>query len=238
MHNLLKKVKELLGKAKPIFKKLAKLLEPIANYVKKNDEIFRPIFVLTAICVIIAAALSLTNSLTAARIEQINLKNKNAEMAALLPAENYEEAVVMFETADPSFSIYEAKTGKEVLGYIITSSSKGYGGEIVIMTAFNPDKSIKGISILNADNETPGLGQNVTTDAFTSQFKGVSEKLTIVKTAPDNIAGEIKAVTGATISSKGAVNAVNLAKEYLEGYLTISENKQTQNENGGATIEE
>lgn len=230
--------------------KIAVIFNPIKNFFKKNNDIFKPIVTLTAICLIVATALSLTNSLTAAKIEQMNIQNKNAEMAALIPAENYEQAVIMWETADPHLSLFNAKNGEEVIGYIVTTSAKGYGGEIVIMTAFNTDKSVKGISILNADNETPGLGQKVTTPEFYSQFIGLNTEATVVKNSADNSAGEIKALTGATISSKGAVKAVNEAREHLESYLKISETsidaaetvkeqpEETLNENGGASIEE
>lgn len=250
MHSLLEKiqvilVRNIIKKIIPALSKIGVILKPIKNLIKKYNDVIKPAFVLTIICLIVSAALSLTNSLTANRIEQMNLQNKNAEMAALLPAENYEEDVIMWETADPSLSIYKAKNGEEVLGYIITSSAKGYGGEIVIMTAFNPDKTVKGISILNAEDETPGLGQNVTKVEFYSQFNGLNTEAQVVKNSADNTAGEIKAVTGATISSKGVVKAVNSAREQLESYLKISEAnskadiqaEQTQNENGGATIE-
>ena len=94
-------------------------------------------------------------------------------------------------------------------------------------------KVIKAVSILSADNETPGLGQNVTTEAFTSQFKGTLNEMVVVKTTPDNMAGEIKAVTGATISSKGTVKAINAARIAIEEYLTQS----SDNSIGGGTNE-
>ncbi len=240
MRNILEKIKELfkkissaLLKIKPIFEKIAKFLEPVTSFVKKNDEVFRPIFVLTVICIIISSALSLTNSLTVDRIAAINLENKNKEMSALLPADNYLEVHFKSETVknDTNFSIYKALNGEELEGYIVTTSAKGYGGEIVVMTAFDNANIIKAISILNADNETPGLGQNVKTEEFTSQFKGVIGKAEVVKTAPDKSSGEIKAVTGATISSKGTVNAVNIAKATLQEFQSLPSN---QNNGGGA----
>lgn len=241
MHKIAETFKSILEKLKPLGEKTAKFFSPITAFIKKNNEIFKPIFVLTAICLIIAAALSLTNSLTAHRIEQMNEQNKKAEMEALIPAEKYEEKVILWEVADPHFSLSEAKNGEELSGYIITSSAKGYGGEIVIMTAFNPDKSVKAISVLNADDETPGLGQNITRKDFLSRFANLDKPATIVKNKADVAAGEIEAWTGATISSKGAVTAVNSAREYLESYLKISEvnsnaeaqPEQTTDANGG-----
>lgn len=221
-------------KLRPVGQIIAKLLSPITAVIKKHNEILNPIFVLTVICLIVAAALSLTNSLTANRIERINLQNKNTEMAALIPAEKYEEMVVLWEVADPHLSLYKAKNGEEIAGYIVTSSARGYGGEIVVMTAFNPDKSVKAISILNADNETPGLGQNITRQDFLSRFITLNSAATVVKDKADVAAGEIEAWTGATISSKGTVTAVNSAREYLETYLKL---RRFENDNSSTAVE-
>lgn len=254
MHKLLEKInlafiRNIIRKLVPLFAKLGLIFKPFKAFIKKHNDILNPVIVLTSICLIVSAALSLTNSLTANRIEQMNLQNKKAEMAALLPAENYSEGLVMWESADPNLSIYEAKTGENVTGYIITTTAKGYGGEIIVMTAFNPDKTVKGISILNAEDETPGLGQNITRLEFYSQFNGLNTEALVVKDSADNTAGEIKAVTGATISSKGVVKAVNLAREELNAYLTVEATKndgevtndeplETPVDNGGGEVEE
>ena len=241
MHNLLKTLN--FAVLRNILKKLPLLINPVKASIKKYYDIINPIVVLTAICLIVAAALSLTNSLTEHRIATINAQNRKSQMAALIPADSYNEGVVMWESADPNLSIYEAKTGEETTGYIITTTAKGYSGEIVVMTAFNPDKSLKGISILNADNETPGLGQNITKPDFYSQFSGLNTNAQVVKNSADNSAGEIKAVTGATVSSKGVVNAVNSAREELNAYLIVesvgnTENETVSEENGGGQVEE
>ncbi len=251
MPNLLKTfnfavIRNIFRKCIPLLSKIGVIFKPFKAFFKKHHDIVNPICVLTAICLIVAAALSLTNSLTASRIAAINLENKNKEMAALIPAESYNEGLIMWETADPNLSIYEAKTGEEISGYIITTTAKGYGGEIIVMTAFNTDKSVKGISILNADEETPGLGQNITKPDFYSQFASLKTHASIVKTSADNAAGEIKAVTGATISSKGVVAAVNSAREELNAYLTVETvaeeetdtTQQVTDNNGGEQIEE
>ncbi len=260
MPNLLKTfnfaiIRNIFRKCIPLLSKIGVIFKPFKAFFKKHHDIVNPICVLTAICLIVAAALSLTNSLTASRIAAINLENKNKEMAALIPADSYGELTAQFEDIEwaqnySGTSIYEAKTGDTLTGYLVTNSAKGYGGEIVVMTAFNTDRSVKGISILNADKETPGLGQNITKPDFYSQFSGLKTHASIVKTSADNAAGEIKAVTGATISSKGTVNAVNEALAALEKYLTLTnqsvENNETEipedaiitDDNGGEQIEE
>ena len=260
MRNLLKIVnfsiiRNLIKKIIPVF---SRVLKPVKAFTKKHYEIINPIFVLTVICLIVAAALSLTNSLTAAKVEAINLQNTNNEMAALIPADSYSELTAQFEDVEwaqnySGTSIYEAKTNDTLAGYLVTNSAKGYGGEILVMTAFNPDNSVKGISILASDDETPGLGQNINTQDFCSRFSGLTTDATVVKESPDISKGEIKAITGATISSKGVVNAVNSARAALNAYLNtpgLNAEDGTPNqdepqdtttsieENGGGTVEE
>lgn len=227
MSSFLNKLKALGAKLKPALAKVSEFLSPVTRFIKKHNEILNPIFVLTAICLIIAMALSVTNSLTSARISAMNLETKNREMAALLHADSYTEQTVAGYEADRNFSFYSAITGSEVGGYIVTTSAKGYGGDIVVMTAFNTDKSVKSISILSADDETPGLGQNVNKESFYSQFAGLIGNATVVKNQADSSKGEIKAWTGATISSKAVTSAVNNARAALETYLAAPAQTET-----------
>ncbi len=213
------RIKEILQKTKPFFQKIGEILSPVKAFFKKHFDILNPIIVLTVICIVIAAALSITNSLTAARIDQISFAKQEAEKRALLSADTYVEHTVDGFENDANFAFFSAESDNKAVGYIVTTSAKGYGGDIVIMTAFLPNGEIKGISILNADNETPGLGQNITKEAFYSQFSSTADKATVVKGLPDKEKSEIAAVTGATISSRGAVKAVNTAREALNAYL-------------------
>ena len=64
------------------------------------------------------------------------------------------------------------------------------------------DGVILGVTMMD-NSETPGLGQKVTEPAFSAQFAG--------KTAEPLTIDEIDAVTGATISSRAAVSAIDLA---------------------------
>lgn len=215
-----RKIKNILEKTKPLFQKIGEFLSPLKAFYKKHFDIFNPIIVLTVICIVIAAALSFTNSMTKTKIAEMEFAKKEAEKRALLPADTYAQHTMNGFEDDANFSFFTAENGNETVGYIVTTSAKGYGGDITVMTAFLPSGEIKSISILNADNETPGLGQNVTKEDFYSQFSGTTDKTTVVKSSPDKEKSEIAAVTGATISSRGTVKAVNAAREALNAYLT------------------
>ena len=104
------------------------------------------------------------------------------------------------------------------MGYIFTTSEKGYGGEVSVMTAIDTDGNIKAVSVLDASNETPGLGQNVTKSGFYSQYSGLSGEISVVKSGADSENNEIDAVTGATISSRAVTAAVNRALQNFSEY--------------------
>jgi electron transport complex protein RnfG len=86
-------------------------------------------------------------------------------------------------------------------------SGKGYGGNIGIMVAFNIEKDeLAGIGV-TTHSETPGLGARSKTDpSFRAQFKGKSINKP-VKVRPEG--GDIDALSGATVTSKGVCSGVN-----------------------------
>lgn len=88
---------------------------------------------------------------------------------------------------------------------------KGYGGDIGVMVGVNLETDkIVGVGV-TTHSETPGVGARTKTDPdFAEQFEGLPIQDTIQVKA-DN--GQIDAVSGATISSRGVCQAVNTAGE-------------------------
>ena len=56
--------------------------------------------------------------------------------------------------------------------------------------------------------ETPGIGTNVAEPAFTNQFRGLDLPVGL-----SSQGGNVDAVSGATVSSTGAVNAIRKATD-------------------------
>ena len=81
----------------------------------------------------------------------------------------------------------------------------GYGGPVEIVVGITPDGTVGGVRIVS-QSETPGLGTEVTREAFTGQFEGRSD-LESLKVKQDG--GSIDAVTGATISSRAVTRGVS-----------------------------
>lgn len=179
-------------------------------------EIIIPTLVLLIIGVVAASLLGGTNMLTKDKIAAINDETKAKAMQTVMPdAASFGEAV---EAADNmEYSPALASDG-DVLGYAFTVSETGYGGEIQVITGVDISGNITSVTIVAADSETPGLGQNVKKDNFLSQFAGKSGELTVVKSSASSDS-EIQAVTSATISSKAVTKAVNAALAYFEENL-------------------
>ena len=105
---------------------------------------------------------------------------------------------------------------------VLESSGKGYGGDIGVIVAVNLDTDkIVGVGV-TTHSETPGVGSRAKDDpSFSAQFKELPIKDPF-KVKTDG--GQIDAVSGATISSRGVCGAVvnsgeiymRLKKEIME----------------------
>ncbi len=171
------------------------------------NKIFKPIVVLCAICIIITGALAATNGVTAPIIEAATLAAQEAARTELLPdATGFTkvEGINVENVAD----VY---TSDNNVGSVVTSSAKGYGGSMTVMVAFNTDGTIKQIKVTE-QAETQGLGTKVTTDAsYWTRYEGLEAK-------PLTLGTDVDALTGATISSRALISAVNAA---IDGFNAI-----------------
>lgn len=156
---------------------------------------------LFAICAVCAVLLGLTNMATKDRIAQVAAEKKEAAMAAVLPAEGYEQ--VAYTGTDAT--ILEAyKAGSA--GWVIQVAPSGsFGGGLKIMVGVNSDLTVSGVEIVES-SETSGLGANAKKPAFREQFTGKSGEVKVTKDG-----GEIDALTGATITSRAVSAGVTSA---------------------------
>lgn len=102
------------------------------------------------------------------------------------------------------FFVGEFNGKKDVVAF--ETYGKGFGGDIGVITAVNTDTDkIVGVAV-TTHSETPGVGSRTKTNPeFGAQFKGqpITE---VFKVKADG--GQIDAVSGATISSRGVTAAV------------------------------
>lgn len=172
------------------------------------NKIFKPIVVLVIICIVITGALAATNSVTDPIIDEATRVAQQKARTELLPEAEDFEPVTGVEVENVS-DIYASTND---VGVIITSSAKGYGGDVVVMTAFNPDGTIKQIKVTE-QAETKGIGSKVVdTPSYWENYQGLDASQPLV------LNEDVDAVTSATISSTALINAVNSA---IEAYNAI-----------------
>ena len=190
-----------------------KIFEKIKSFYKSNSEVITPTAVLAVICIVVTLALSSANLLTYKKIDALAKETQEKAMAKVMSGE-YEEITKNIGDDEVTYNVVR-KDGV-VIGYIFTTSAKGYGGEVSVMTAVKTDLTVAAIEILDASGETPGLGQNVTKASWYKQFAAHTNDISVVKSGANNEKNEIDAVTGATISSKAVTSAVNQALDYAK----------------------
>jgi len=91
---------------------------------------------------------------------------------------------------------------------IRTFSNNGFSGKIELIVGMLMDGTITGYKIVD-QRETPGLGTKIAEDRFVRQFIGLDIADRTYRLRRDG--GEIDAITGATISSRAVVEAVEKA---------------------------
>ena len=100
------------------------------------------------------------------------------------------------------------------IGYVINvTAHEGYGGDITISMGVDKTGMVKGIEILKI-SETAGLGMKATEPKFKDQFSNKTvTQFSYTKTGAKSDF-EIDAISGATITTKAVVNAVNTGLDF------------------------
>lgn len=118
-------------------------------------------------------------------------------------------------------TVYSAENAEGAqLGYVVeTTTTEGYAGNITLFMGVTLEGNLNGLSILTI-GETPGLGMRAE-EVLVPQFENVPATFfTYTKSGSTN-AGEIDAISGATVTTKAVVNAVNggilVAEDLMKG---------------------
>ena len=194
--------------------------------------------ILFAITLIAGLLLGFVYELTKEPIRQQEEKAvQEACQAVFADAEHFEELDAYTPSADTAQkladtgitigTVYEAQDASGTqLGYVIqTTTSEGYGGNIVLYVGIRLDGTVNDISILSI-SETPGpvsythLGMKAG-DVLVPQFHNKNVKSFAYTKTGSTSDSEIDAISGATITTKAVTNAVNgslLAfNDYVQG---------------------
>lgn len=177
---------------------------------------------LFATCLVVAFCLGLVNGVTLPNITASNLAKTNAALAKVYPEIDEANFVATeIEVSDDvaaaasAYSatvtnVYAITDGGAEAGYAVKLDVSGSQSTISMMVGLDTEGAVTGVSVVKS-GETSGIGDKVTGNkplpsgvGMLDQFQG--------KTAADQplkVGGNVTAISGATVSSKGVTNGVN-----------------------------
>lgn len=171
--------------------------------------------ILFVFTVVSAGVLAVSNNATKGKIAELEMAGSIGALQEIFgedvkfqPLDEDKQNQII--EANPSVvEIFEALNGDSVTGYAIKNISKGFGGDLVLMTGFNIDGTVSGMRVLE-HSETPGLGARSEEPEFTNRFIGLS--------TADDIT--VEALSGATATTNGVLAGVNSARQIFNSELS------------------
>ncbi len=169
--------------------------------------------ILLIITVVSAGVLAVSNDLTKDRIDEIKIAKSLAALEEIF-GQGYEFETLsekeQEEISDDAtiVEIVEAYKDDTIAGYAIKTKTSGYGGDLVVLTGISQiEGQILGMKLLE-HKETKGIGTKATQPEYEEEFQGIDV---------DEEATE--AITGATVTSTGVLEGVNIARELYKEKL-------------------
>ena len=180
-------------------------------------------------CVVVACLLGLVNMVTLPRITAAKQAATAAAMSAVVTGEGlvFDEAEVTDDLTEAASAqggqlseLYSITQDGAGAGYVMKVSTSGSQGTIVMMVGVDAADAVTGVAIVE-NSETPGIGSRVMGNEATASGTPVLDQF-IGKSPADGtltVGGNIDAISGATVSSRGVtagVNAVLAAADILD----------------------
>ncbi len=161
-------------------------------------------FLPAAATLLLAAALYASAVALLPVSEQNRLADLNETLTTLLPGSS-QFSVEPYSGEDGTIvAAYRGETG-----YVVETVTAGYAGDITLLVGVDDGGTVTGVVVRDLQ-ETFGLGRRAMVDVpFLTQLLFDYDTLTV---------GEnVDALTGATVTSKALVRAVNAAKAFVTG---------------------
>ena len=166
-----------------------------------KDDFVKPIAILTIICLVVSAALALTNNVTDPIISAAAAERAQIAMAEIIP--QAPEFVKIEHDGFPR-TIREAYRAEGGYGYVFILGINGFSGEIRIVAGIDNEGNIISSKTLS-HTETRGIGCILDDPDWIGRFDGVDSRLEGIST-----------VTGATVSTVAYIHAIDAAFEAFE----------------------
>jgi len=192
--------------------------------MKFSVKILLPFIILAGLCTIV---LSLTHQLTRDRISE-NIQMEKLQVISAVMTDDFDNDIYhdvkTINYADDSgneltTNVYRArKSGNPVGAVFMPIPAKGYNGTIQLSIGVLQGGTLYGVQVLT-HRETEGLGGNIHQDKtdWLNTFAKQSFDITPIESwAIKDESGTFDHISGATITSRGVINAV---KNSLELYI-------------------
>lgn len=180
------------------------------------SEILRMVVVLSLIAGFSAAALTAANIQLGPRVEsQTDLYVRGPALERLFnkPAKDVLGNKVVINVDGVGVPIFYSREGKVVSAIAIEAIGKGgFGGDLKLMVGIDLiNERQTGIEVVS-HSETPGLGARIVEIAFRRQWQGLPIDTPVALTSDG---GVIDAISGASTTSRAAVNGTNDALDFV-----------------------
>lgn len=173
---------------------------------KLQDNYLVQAWLVITLALLFGAALAGMDTAVAGRIQQNMLNETVAQIPSLVPGATGGEEMALGEKA-----VYRAMDAEgQQVGWVVPAYGQGFADRIDLLIGLNNQAdTITGLYVL-AQKETPGLGNKIIEEPWRSQFAGKKTQppMTVTKSDPEG-PDQIKAVTGATVSSQSVTDIVN-----------------------------
>jgi electron transport complex protein RnfG len=183
---------------------------------------------LLMVCAVSAGGLALLNAKTSPIIAEYRRMEQVLARREVMPTAAQGVFVLEDSTGDlPYYEAYSDPAGKQLVGYVFSTSNKGYSSNVETVVGVDLQWKITGIKV-TSQQETPGLGSKSTEikygekdSWFQRQFK--NKLADIIKVDKDG--GDIQSITGATITSRAITDAIRNKTKLLKDKLSSREKR-------------
>lgn len=188
---------------------------------KQQSQIYSIIISILAVAVISAGLLAVVYQITKEPIQQAQNKIIADGLIEVVKTEfdnNPFDEKIKVKLGKNHFTLYPARKEGYITSIVMKSSSnKGFGGKMDVIVSFLLDGTVGDFKVIN-HKETPGLGSKVNDESFRKNIQGKRPSSEGFKVRQDG--GEIDAITGATISSRALIDAIQKAYQGYQNFNT------------------
>ena len=180
-------------------------------------DIFKTVYPLVLIAVIMGLLLGLTYQWLSPIIEATRVKNEQAALKFVLS-----EGEKFVLSTNDSWVYYEAIDAQGTkIGIVYKGENSGYGGPVTTLIGIGTNARVERIFILSADQETPGLGYNSLKRKWQDQYSGLTADRVPMSKA-EFAANGIDALSGATITSLAVTKNISDAFKCFSKVMSVT----------------